>query len=224
MKRFGPSYSKRDFCIEAERSYYQQKWPMQARPYAHLKRYIDCLGFAGHFQARSVLEIGAGESQYARLFANELDSKVTCALELFWERMCPAALVNHNPRLKFIAGSCYELPFKDGSFEVVFGNGVLHHLPQLQKAVLEIYRILAPGGFYIGIEPNIFNFIVSLGFFANRSANEYALSPSLLRREFENSRFGASTGFFWSRFPWLKNRFLTTCVWILARKDDSPKI
>jgi len=38
------------------------------------------------------------------------------------------------------------LPFTDGSFELVFGHAVLHHIPDLPRAFTEFARVLAPGG------------------------------------------------------------------------------
>jgi SAM-dependent methyltransferase len=38
------------------------------------------------------------------------------------------------------------LPFADGSFDLVLGHAVLHHLPDLDQAWREIRRVLAPGG------------------------------------------------------------------------------
>jgi ubiquinone/menaquinone biosynthesis C-methylase UbiE len=39
-----------------------------------------------------------------------------------------------------------ELPFEDGSFDLVFGHAVLHHLPDLDTAFDEFKRVLRPGG------------------------------------------------------------------------------
>jgi SAM-dependent methyltransferase len=39
-----------------------------------------------------------------------------------------------------------ELPFEDGSFDLVFGHAVLHHLPDLEAAFREFRRVLAPRG------------------------------------------------------------------------------
>jgi ubiquinone/menaquinone biosynthesis C-methylase UbiE len=38
------------------------------------------------------------------------------------------------------------LPFDDGSFDLVFGHAVLHHLPDLTGAFREFRRVLRPGG------------------------------------------------------------------------------
>src|SRR5947209_13421234 len=38
------------------------------------------------------------------------------------------------------------LPFEDGSFDLVFGHAVLHHLPDLDAAFAEFRRVLRPGG------------------------------------------------------------------------------
>ena len=39
-----------------------------------------------------------------------------------------------------------ELPFPDGSFDLVLGHAVLHHLPDLPGAFSEFRRVLRPGG------------------------------------------------------------------------------
>jgi SAM-dependent methyltransferase len=38
------------------------------------------------------------------------------------------------------------LPFADGSFDLVLGHAVLHHIPDLDRAFVEFERVLAPGG------------------------------------------------------------------------------
>jgi ubiquinone/menaquinone biosynthesis C-methylase UbiE len=38
------------------------------------------------------------------------------------------------------------LPFEDESFDLVFGHAVLHHIPDLAKALAEFRRVLRPGG------------------------------------------------------------------------------
>lgn len=44
------------------------------------------------------------------------------------------------------------LEFADGSFDFVFGNGVIHHL-ELPRAIHEARRVLRPGGRFVFMEP-----------------------------------------------------------------------
>lgn len=40
-----------------------------------------------------------------------------------------------------------KLPFPDNHFDAIYSWGVLHHSPNTEKAIQEVYRVLKPGGF-----------------------------------------------------------------------------
>ncbi|MEQ1922849.1 MAG: class I SAM-dependent methyltransferase, partial [Pyrinomonadaceae bacterium] len=42
--------------------------------------------------------------------------------------------------------SALDLPFDDNFFDIVFSHGVLHHIPEIDKAQAELYRVLKPDG------------------------------------------------------------------------------
>ena len=65
--------------------------------------------------------------------------------------------------------SVLDLPFADGSFDLVFSHGVLHHVPEVRRAQREIHRVLAPNG----------ELVVML--YARRSLN-YQVSIRVVRR------------------------------------------
>ncbi len=46
-------------------------------------------------------------------------------------------------------GNVYQLPFDDGTFDLVCTREVLHLLPYPDKPVAEIFRVLKPGGQFI---------------------------------------------------------------------------
>lgn len=54
---------------------------------------------------------------------------------------------------KVILADAYSLPLASHSLDVVFINGVLHHLDDVERALSEIIRILVPGGSLCLIEP-----------------------------------------------------------------------
>ena len=53
---------------------------------------------------------------------------------------------------RFIVASAHDLPFEDGSIDVVFGIAILHHL-DLLRVSREVHRILRPGRRAIFQEP-----------------------------------------------------------------------
>jgi glycosyltransferase involved in cell wall biosynthesis/ubiquinone/menaquinone biosynthesis C-methylase UbiE len=60
-------------------------------------------------------------------------------------------LAQENFRLRGLTGrfvhhDAESLPFDDGSFDLVYSNGVIHHTPNTKQVVHEIFRILRPGG------------------------------------------------------------------------------
>jgi SAM-dependent methyltransferase len=93
-----------------------------------------------------VLEVGCGIAtdglQFARAGADYtgLDQSGR-ALELAQRRFDLADVSGELRR-----GSATKLPFPDESFDLVYSHGVIHHIPDTQKAVLEFHRVLKPGG------------------------------------------------------------------------------
>lgn len=59
-------------------------------------------------------------------------------------------------------GNLLDLPFADGSFPYLNCWGVLMHIPELEKALLELARVLEPGGRLAISENNMRSFHVSV--------------------------------------------------------------
>lgn len=65
---------------------------------------------------------------------------------------------------RFVHGSVVNLPFADASFDLVYSNGVIHHVPETASAIREFHRVLRPGGTAIVMvyHRRSFNFYVSI--------------------------------------------------------------
>jgi len=46
------------------------------------------------------------------------------------------------------------LPFNDSEFDAVYSYGVIHHIPDIEKVLDEIRRVLRPGGIFMGMVYN----------------------------------------------------------------------
>jgi ubiquinone/menaquinone biosynthesis C-methylase UbiE len=96
---------------------------------------------------KTVLEIGSGGGAHSALF-KRMGARMV-SLDITPERVLSTALklqlVDGAPSLA-IEGDAENLPFTDEAFEIVYSNGVLHHSPNTDETIREIYRVLKPGG------------------------------------------------------------------------------
>jgi ubiquinone/menaquinone biosynthesis C-methylase UbiE len=104
----------------------------------------------GHAPGRyaHTLEIGAGTGYFTlNMLGAGLIERATCSdispgmLETLQANASRLGLEVQTERV-----DAERLPFADGSFDLVFGHAVLHHIPHLARAFGEFARVLAPGG------------------------------------------------------------------------------
>jgi SAM-dependent methyltransferase len=97
--------------------------------------------------ARDVLDLGAGAGIVRELNVRGLGPRV--------HGIDPDPRVLQNPFLDDAhVGSAESIPYPDGSFDVVFCNNVLEHLPDPGRAFAEVARVLRPGGVFFAKTPN----------------------------------------------------------------------
>lgn len=109
----------------------------------HIPGCISNLGVAG----KRVLEIGLGEGSESECLIKE--GARWSGIDLTAEsvgRVHARLSIRKLPYEELCQGSVLDLPFPDDSFDLVFSHGVLHHVPDIQQAQREIYRVLRPGG------------------------------------------------------------------------------
>jgi SAM-dependent methyltransferase len=208
------------YSYQAAKDFYRPIWPEEAKSYLHLEPYVRCwFDPDSMFGGKRVLELGAGECTYTRLIADRFRPRMIVGHELFVERMLPAVRANRNQALCPVAGDCFSLPFRAGSFDVVFASLVLSELPDLHRVFSEAARVLASGGVFLSWDPNPYNPLVLYRyFFKGRSANQYLFWPHRVRSGFETAGFDVEMRFFYARLPRVRSRFLGTCVGMLGRK------
>lgn len=98
---------------------------------------------------KRVLEVGPGAGGHSALFARH--GAIMTSLDI-----TPARARATNAKFRLmgdLAGGCNAvngdseaLPFADGTFDIVYSNGVLHHTLDTEKAIAEVLRVLKPGG------------------------------------------------------------------------------
>ncbi|HKP20046.1 MAG TPA: class I SAM-dependent methyltransferase [Thermoleophilaceae bacterium] len=130
--------------------HYDSKWGInynevgQAQVIGKLRK---ALGHEPGRYARA-LEIGAGTGYFTLnlLRAGVVDEAVATDISPGMLRRLERSAAELGLSVETAACEAAELPFEDGSFDLVFGHAVLHHLPDLPAAFREFRRVLRPGG------------------------------------------------------------------------------
>jgi SAM-dependent methyltransferase len=110
-----------------------------------LKSLIDSLDV----KDKSVLKVGCGMGVDLLSFARN-GAKVT-GLDLTPKHIELAGNLFHayGHKADLFLGDAEKMPFPSESFDIVYSFGVLHHTPNIDKAIAEIHRVLKPGGLAI---------------------------------------------------------------------------
>ncbi len=97
------------------------------------------------YAGKRVLEIGIGMGTDHLQFARGGADPVGIDLTPRCVQLTARHLWLHDFRPRLLVADAEELALKDGSVDFVYSMGVLHHTPDIQKAVDEIYRVLKDG-------------------------------------------------------------------------------
>ncbi len=125
---------ERDFFEKFREHRYRTEWHIPLLvPFAEAK-------------GKKVLEIGTGNGADGVVFAR--NGAVYTGVDL--TEVALAATRKHFEALGlsgvFQKENAEHLSFADKSFDLVYSHGVLHHTPNTQAAMDEVYRVLKPGG------------------------------------------------------------------------------
>ena len=120
--------------------------------------------FLGDLTDKKVLDYGCGVGwltvdlllKGAKVHSIDISPK---SIEKTKERVKKLGFSNfHNATVM----DCLKLDFPNNTFDVVAGNGILHHLDDLDKGLNEIKRVLKNGGYMVFYEPLGKNPIINL--------------------------------------------------------------
>ena len=127
-----------DFMTEEDERHISDNQP------APFRRFVEgCL----HSGDR-VMDVGCGPGRGTMYLVHEqMDA---FAVDLSSESIALAR--RRAPEARFICASNLALPFRDGSFDAVVSDGVIHHTPDPRRSFAENARLVRDGGYmYVGV-------------------------------------------------------------------------
>ena len=96
--------------------------------------------------ARRVLDVGCGEGQVARLAVAE-GATTAVGVDPTWAQVREATSRGGGPG--YARAGAAALPFASGSFDAAVACLVFEHITEVDAAIAEVARVLAPGGRFL---------------------------------------------------------------------------
>lgn len=97
-------------------------------------------------QSFACLDLACGTGDISRLLAQKYPRARIDAIDLNPEMLRRARARTRHANISFDQVNMNELPYSDGSYNIVTGGYALRNSPHLVTALREIYRVMKPGG------------------------------------------------------------------------------
>jgi SAM-dependent methyltransferase len=95
---------------------------------------------------RRVLEVGGGQGELSERLHDELDADVS-----FVDISPRMVELARNRGIRAQVGDVQDLPFTDASFDTAVAAWMLYHVPDLDRGIAELSRVIEPGGRLVAI-------------------------------------------------------------------------
>lgn len=123
--------------------------PVFARLYTRMSEKAEQTGYRRDMLAGAagrVLEIGAGNGANFGLYPTTVDEVVAAEPEPYLRARAREAAAGAPVRIEVVDAVADELPFEDGAFDAAIACLMLCTVPDQQRALAELRRVIRPGG------------------------------------------------------------------------------
>lgn len=121
----------------------------------HIHRYYFAAGFCN---GKRVIDAACGEGYGSAILSNSASSVV--GVDISPEAVSHAVSAYHAPTLKFTCADVTALPFDENEFDVFVSFETIEHHDRHQEMMLEVRRVLKPGGVLVISSPDKLNYSI----------------------------------------------------------------
>ncbi len=140
---------------KAVKEQYSNSTNLNTRISIHEKYSVNKLGFGNWLYQQyefsdnmKILELGCGTGDLWTNRMDQLNPGISLILSDYSEGMVEVVRnkFSHNPWVSFEQINIEAIPYEEESFDMIIANMMLYHVPDLQKGLKEVQRVLKKGG------------------------------------------------------------------------------
>ncbi len=110
-------------------------------------KYFDIVSASMLNENSTVIDIGCGSGRFIKYLKGRYH-KIT-GVDPSDAILVADELLGSDPDIELVKTSTDYLPFPDGHFDFGYSLGVLHHIPDTQKALVDCVKKIKPGGYFL---------------------------------------------------------------------------
>ena len=99
------------------------------------------------YAGKYVLDVGCGTGRWSKFLNNKANAIE--AIDPSEAVVSAASLLQNNDNVRISQASAGDIPFPDNTFDFALSLGVLHHIPDTQRAMQKCVDKLKPGGHFL---------------------------------------------------------------------------
>jgi len=115
--------------------------------YSPLAKSLELGYFTRHPITGPSLEIAVGDGFFSSMLCSQRSTRIDYGMDLIYETL--AASKKYEIYRNLCVSDAEEIPFPDNSFSTIIMNNLMHHLPDRDRILDEIWRVLKPGGVFL---------------------------------------------------------------------------
>ena len=113
---------------------------------------LDYLSRVRPLKGATILDVGCGDGLFAKILFEKATGQIDTGIDFDIVELEKAKKTGMYKRL--VNCSITDMPLQDNCYDTIFSNSVLEHIPNLDRAISEIGRILKPEGKLIFTVPS----------------------------------------------------------------------
>ena len=140
LKLMNYGYHASEFNLDLEDGDENERYPIQL--YHFVSSHAD-------IKNKNILEVGSGRGGGASYIARYLKPSSITGMDISNEAVGLCSEFYNIPNLNFVCGDSESIPFPDNSFDVLINVESSHCYGDMSKFLIEAYRSLKTGGFFL---------------------------------------------------------------------------